>query len=182
MSSWTVFRRLAGTRELTQVKDRCEFRLQEMSKGLAFCVSHLFLNLARWADLQSDYLLTFTSIFKTAIFRECSHAVCIRWQMSCSREGWRKLRDWPMAGRRQAAPRRSSLPAAGLDWSAPNALASWLTLAIRVGTAWHALVCTGVLQSPGTASGLRALMTLSSARGSLPLFPAVLQISSKEPV
>jgi len=71
-----------------------------------------------------------------------------------------------------------------LGWtgSAPNALASWLTLAIRVGTAWHALVCTGVLRSPGTASGLRALMTLSSARGSLPLFPAVLQISSKEPV
>ena len=36
-----------------------------------------------------------------------------------------------------------------LGWtgSAPGALASWLTLAVGVGTTWHPLVCAGILPS-----------------------------------
>lgn len=103
---WTEFRRLTGTWELTQIKDRCEVT------GKIYRA--FFLSLVRWAGLQSNHLFRLMCILKVTIFHDHSLALYIRWYMFYPHERWQKLQDWTVADRRQAALRSS--PAAEVDW------------------------------------------------------------------
>lgn len=119
-------------------------------------------------------------ILKITIFHDRSHAVCIRWQMSCPPERWQKLRDWPVGERRQAAPQRSCSSAAGLDWVTPGCSRK---LAYSRHRNWDYLAPLGRRRCPVISWCGRVwgdVTMPSAALGSSPLFPEVLQISSKD--
>lgn len=142
-------------------------------------MSHLFLNLVRWAGLQSDHHLTYMYILKITIFPWpftcCLHQVTVvlsSWKVTKAAElangqeemssssvvlltcCWAGLgQPWVLLPAGLLLPSDLGLP--GTPWSAR-----------RPAVPWH-------------GPGLRAVTTLSSALGRLPPFPAVLQISSK---